>query len=308
MVARIPAAREDYLFAEQTYRLLAGESASRRRRRVGYEDPADVQRVRDKAEELLRRRRRLEQPRGWLGVSLRASDDAASESSLDQGLGGVVIDGILHDSPAARSGLKVGDLVVDYDGEPVTEVYQFVRRVGETRPGTTVPVNIIRNGSPQTLRLSIGETVAHNEASFPELGLSVRTLTPSDARRLGFAEKLRGVLVTGVEPGGRAAVAGLRVDDVVYRANVAVRANETAYVVQSGDVEDVDGVRRMVERGKQQIGIADDPKIPVSITVWLERHARTQHPPRPQAQGWQAVITKTPEGNWQTNVDIYLQP
>ncbi len=308
MVAQIPPAREDYLFAEQVYRLLAGEAAGRRPRHPRYEDPNDVRRVRDKADDMLRRRLRLEQPRGWLGVSLRAGDDAASESSRDQGLRGVVIDGILDDSPAARSGLKVGDLVVDYDGEAVTEVFQFVRRVGETRPGTTVPVSIIRNGSPQTLKLSIGETVAHNEASFPELGLSVRTLTPSEAQKLGFAAKLRGALVTDVEPGGRAATAGLRVDDVIYSASVSVRANETAYVVQFGDVADVDGVRRMVELGKQQIEIAADAKIPVYISVSFERHARTQHPPRQQVQGWQAVITKTPEGNWRTNVDIYLQP
>jgi S1-C subfamily serine protease len=106
----------------------------------------------------LRKKGRVE--RGWLGVGL---DDVSPEQAREIGLegaGGALIVEVYKDpqnpSPAQRAGLLRGDVVVRWNGAAVRDFTSFSLMVGQTEPGTTVEVIVIRDGSPLTLDVTVG--------------------------------------------------------------------------------------------------------------------------------------------------------
>jgi serine protease Do len=85
---------------------------------------------------------------GRIGVSIRDIDPARDKASA-----GVVIEDVEGESPAAKAGLKAGDVVVEYDGERVRSTRQFTRLVQESVPGRSVPVVVLRDGQRTTLNV-----------------------------------------------------------------------------------------------------------------------------------------------------------
>jgi Do/DeqQ family serine protease len=156
--------------------------------------------------------------RGQLGVAVEALTPALkSDYGADHG---VFVNQVQAGSPAARAGLKNDDVIVRYGGKDVTSVDQFVSAVLNTKPGTSVPMQVLRDGKTQTLRvtpeaLSL-ETVKRQEARAEggKLGLTVETLPADKASELGIAG---GVVVRSVNPRGEAARAGIRPGDVIVR-------------------------------------------------------------------------------------------
>jgi len=187
---------------------------------IGFAVPVNM--ARQVMDQLVRRGRLT---RGYLGVSLQEVTPA-----LARGLGvsaerGVVVGDVAPDSPAARAGLKRGDVILAVDGKPVDDVGRFRNLVAGTAPGTTLKLTVLRDGREQTLDVALGETPERGPTtaappSAPERpGLSVTDVTPEVAKKLGLPPGLAGALVTEVVPGGPAAEAGLRPGDVIQEVN-----------------------------------------------------------------------------------------
>jgi len=87
-----------------------------------------------------------------LGVSIRDVD--ADDTKAKGAPAGVIIDSVDDDSPAAKAGLKQGDVVVEFDGERVRSVRQFTRLVSETPAGRNVTASIMRDGSRQAISVT----------------------------------------------------------------------------------------------------------------------------------------------------------
>jgi serine protease Do len=127
---------------------------------------------------------------------------------------------VTEGSPAAKAGLKQGDVIVEYDGRPVARAGDLPRAVAETPVGRAVPLKIVRDGKPLTLTATVGRLEDAREAKAepapgePALGVSARTLTPAVAQQLGLREQ-RGVLIVDVREGSRAETAGLKAGDVI---------------------------------------------------------------------------------------------
>ena len=166
--------------------------------------------------------------RGMLGVVIQEiSEDLAKQFHLSEARGALVSQ-VQPDSPAAKAGFKVGDVIVGYDGTRVQSTRELRNRVAASTPGTRVNVDIIRDGKPETLTAVIGtlsEKLARAGAGpagasekLAALGLRVQTLTPQRARRYGL-ETEKGVLITGVDGGSRAAMAGLQAGDLIAEAD-----------------------------------------------------------------------------------------
>ena len=126
--------------------------------------------------------------------------------------------------------------------------------VARTTPGATVPIDVYRDGTRLTVEATIGELpeehVATSKAlSSKDLKMSVQTLTPALAQRLGYEDGLQGVVVTRVEPLGFAARAGLQPKDVILGVGgQAVRdERELERAIAQQDLEK--GVRLDVRRG-----------------------------------------------------------
>ena len=166
--------------------------------------------------------------RGWLGILIQDVNRELAESfGMDRPEGAVVLK-VMPDSPAAKAGLQVGDVIIDYNGKRIHQSSDLPLEVGRTRVGSTVPVTVIREGKRKTLKVTIAELPAEDElaekAGTPKdgkvkadrLGLVVEKLTDSQRKELGTGK--RGVLVRKVGK-GPAREAGIRPGDVILMIN-----------------------------------------------------------------------------------------
>ena len=183
--------------------------------------------------------------RGMIGVSVQNVTEAIAKSSGLKEAQGALIAQVQPDGPAAKAGLKVGDVITSFDGHKIYESSQLPPVVAMTAPGTEASVGIVRDSKPMTIKVKIGEMPRNGLsqelfAGAPPatsgsglLGLTVQDITPGMRQQLGYSGK-GGVVVTDVE--GAAARAGLSPGDVILRVgnkpvnSVAEFRRETAGV------------------------------------------------------------------------------
>src|SRR5262245_37241798 len=163
--------------------------------------------------------------RGQLGVTVQAVTSEMAQSLGLKEVRGAVVSDVSPGSPAEKAGVKRGDVIVSVDGVNVDDGNTLRNRIASTRPGSTVALGLVRDGSAKTLRVELRELAperASAEKAEPaeggRLGLSVRPLTSEDARELGL-ESRSGLLVADVDPAGPAAAAGLQPGDVIEEVN-----------------------------------------------------------------------------------------
>ncbi|MDQ2696562.1 MAG: DegQ family serine endoprotease [Pseudomonadota bacterium] len=162
--------------------------------------------------------------RGWLGVVIQNLDAELAQSfGLDRARGALVSQ-VLADSPAARAGVQTGDVIIDFNGKPVSQSGQLPYLVGSTAPGTQVPVTVLREGRERQLTVTVerltnqdklaaaggpgGQPQSHAEA---ELNIIVADLSAEQRQEMNLE---RGVLVEDVQD-GPAAEAGIQPGDVI---------------------------------------------------------------------------------------------
>ena len=164
--------------------------------------------------------------RPWLGARTQSvTPDLARALGLNLPQGAVVAD-IWPNGPAARAGLRQGDVVLQIDGRPVPDAATLSYAIGNHRPGDTAPLLVRRDGREQTLTLRAEPppaTPARDERTLagrhPFDGATVVNLSPAVADETGLDPFTPpGVLVTGVTR-GLAMNAGLRPGDIVRDVN-----------------------------------------------------------------------------------------
>jgi serine protease Do len=161
--------------------------------------------------------------RGWLGVAIQPMTDALAKALHLSEAKGALVAQVMNDSPAAKAGLQPGDVILEYDGQPVTKENDLPRLVAGTPIGRDVSVKVIRDSHPITLTAKIAELplsqqVAAGTSERGRLGLRVQSLTPKLARELGSKDQ-SGVVVAGVQDGSPAADAGIQPGDVIVQVN-----------------------------------------------------------------------------------------
>jgi serine protease Do len=161
--------------------------------------------------------------RGWLGIGIQPVTPELAKGFRLPGAEGALVTSVRDDSPAARAGLKSGDVIVEYDGRKVARASELPRAVADTPVGRHVTLKIVRDGAPLTLIATVTRLEDSRQARAKDderaaeptsLGISARTLTPEVAQQIGVPEQ-RGVLVIGVRDGSRAEAAGLQPRDVI---------------------------------------------------------------------------------------------
>ena len=162
--------------------------------------------------------------RGWLGVTVQpVTPDLAKSLKLSES-GGALVSSVTEGSPAAKAGLKPGDVIVDFNGERVVRPDRLPTAVAMTPVGREVPLSILRDGKAMRLTVKVGQQTESREASTEpvkvpaKLGLTVEPVTPRLARQMGLRDE-HGVIVRGVEADSPAAEAGLRAGDVIVEVN-----------------------------------------------------------------------------------------
>jgi len=176
--------------------------------------------------------------RGQLGVAVSALTPALK--SVYGGDQGVFVEEVQEGTPAARAGVKSEDIISRYDGKDVTSVDQFVSAVQNTKPGKSVEMQVLRDGKPQALQVTVEalslEAGKKREARAEggKLGLTVETVPADKASDLGIAG---GVVVRSVKPRGEAARAGIQPGDVIVKINRQAVEDVASYQQAVGELK-----------------------------------------------------------------------
>jgi serine protease Do len=163
--------------------------------------------------------------RAWLGVGLQPLTlELAKKFGVNEGEG-VLVNEVFDKDPAAVAGMKPGDVITKIDGGLVDSPNKLSRLVAALPPGSTVNVEVVRDGRRIQLNVALSERRDHVvSASLPQsrsevkLGLDVQDLTAALADKFKLAET-KGVLIARVEPGSLAQAEGLREGDLIKEVN-----------------------------------------------------------------------------------------
>ena len=168
--------------------------------------------------------------RGMIGVTIQSvSSDLASSLGLPNSRGAIV-SSVQPGGPADRAGLKRGDVITAINDQPIVDSNNLRNTVASTAPGSPVTVTVWRDGREQKLHVTLTELPASQTASSEQgndedssgsgkFGLTLESLTPDTASRLGLTAADQGLVVTRVDPSGAAADAGIRQGDVIQEVN-----------------------------------------------------------------------------------------
>ena len=179
--------------------------------------------------------------RGWLGVTIQDVDENAAKALGLKDAQGALIGSVLPDEPAAKAGLKAGDIIVRVGRDDIRNSTELLRSVADLKPGTDVKITVLRNGKEFSTTVKLGERASQGmsqggaqEEGGTSLGLTIRPLNKEDARSLQLPANTEGLVILSVQPGSPAQEAGLRPGDVIQSANLTpvVSVDELASIVR----------------------------------------------------------------------------
>jgi len=160
--------------------------------------------------------------RAWLGVGMRAIDQISAESYGLPSVSGVELTAITEGGPSEAQGLRLYDVIVKIDGQPIERVGQMQQAIAMKRPNDRISVGVYRDSAPLTVNIRLGEAplqaqpaavaaappVREEERMDENLGLRIEEMDRTSARDFGYDE-VDGVLITDVEVNGPAARRGV---------------------------------------------------------------------------------------------------
>ncbi|MEM6732801.1 MAG: trypsin-like peptidase domain-containing protein, partial [Myxococcota bacterium] len=160
--------------------------------------------------------------RSWIGIKIQPLTDAlASSYGLNRPKGALVSE-VVQGGPGAKAGLKDGDIVLEFDGKPIRESSDLPLYASMAGVGKRVDMTVWRNNRRVPLGIRLAEFPADGAAVASakpkrdpgKLGITINDIT-SDLRRKFSLEEKRGAVVTDVERGSAADLAGLQAGDVI---------------------------------------------------------------------------------------------
>ncbi len=158
---------------------------------------------------------------GRLGVSIQEVNQSLAETFGLPKPGGALVGSVVKDGSAAKAGVEAGDVILKFDGKAINQSSDLPPLVAKVKPGSTVALEIWRDGKAKQISATIGELKdtsvvadASDSVSQGKLGVAVRALTPEERKSVNG---ISGVVVEDVA--GAAAKAGVRPGDVIVAVN-----------------------------------------------------------------------------------------
>jgi serine protease Do len=180
--------------------------------------------------------------RGYLGVQIQPLDEDMADALGLEERRGEIIQSVQPGEPADRAGLRADDVVISVDGRAVTPDQTLSYLVANIRPGTTVPLVVLRDGARRSINVTVGRRPSEAElrqqqqfqgddedqqqapppgsGALPDLlGVQAIPMTPQIARQLGVPDATTGLAITAVDPSSDAAAKGLQRRFIIQAAN-----------------------------------------------------------------------------------------
>ncbi len=201
--------------------------------------------------------------RGYLGVLIqKVTPEIAESLGMEKNYGALVAN-VSKDGPAEKAGVKVGDVIVEFDGKEVKDSGDLPIIVARTAVDKKVRMKVLRDKKELFLNVAVGELkdeeVVATAPEKGELGLTVQRLTPQMAESLGV-DKLEGVVVTAVEPASAADEAGIRRGDIIVEVDRKAVRSIDDYKKAVAGVRKGRGVLFLVRRGDSTLFLALKPQ------------------------------------------------
>jgi serine protease Do len=211
--------------------------------------------------------------RGRIGVQISAIQPGLEQEYGLKSRAGALVGSVESGGAADKGGVKPGDVVIEYNGRPVTTTSELVKMVTATKPGSTVPLKVMRSegGAPareRTLNVTVEELDLEAEqgrqarsaprggppqdAGADSFGLTLNNLTPQIARQLQLPAGTSGAVITDVDPGGPSAGI-LRPRDVILSVNGRTVATAADAARELGQVATGRYARLLLWRGDGEV-------------------------------------------------------
>ncbi|MHB9154735.1 MAG: Do family serine endopeptidase [Endomicrobiales bacterium] len=217
--------------------------------------------------------------RGWLGVEIRPVDEAIARQFGLPDAGGVLVNNVMDNSPAAKAGLKRGDVIRAVDGKTINSPQELQNVISQTPPKKTVTLQVIRDRKQMNVRLTTGEMPSEEELSKQEQkgapeeeqapeevesaqwqGLQVVTVTPAIAQKFNYPSGEKGCLVVDVTQGSPADEMGARPGDLVRTVNRVPTPDVKAFQAAVKKANLAQGVVMDVDRQGQELYLSYSEK------------------------------------------------
>ncbi len=166
--------------------------------------------------------------RGWIGVTIQELTPELSKKFKAQRAQGALVSDVMKDSPAAKAGMRRGDVILTFDGKVVKDVSNLRNMVAQSKIGEAVEIGILRSGREYSIKVTIIEFPRGREVAevIPDhstgdteaellTGLTVMDLSKETLKQLGYNKNERGVIVVKVETGSPADEAEIRKGDII---------------------------------------------------------------------------------------------
>jgi serine protease Do len=160
--------------------------------------------------------------RGYLGVGPEDITPALAESFNLSSQNGALVGDVRPGTPAEKAGIESGDVIVEFDGQPISGANDLLLAVANDSPGQQVQVKFIRNGDVHTVKVTLAarpDEQAQNNQPVTQTdalnGVSVGDIDPDTRSQLQIPDEIQGVIVTDVDQDSHAAEAGLQKGDVI---------------------------------------------------------------------------------------------
>ncbi len=203
--------------------------------------------------------------RGRIGVGVTpVPANALQELGLTSRTGALVST-VDKKGPAGKAGVEPGDVILEFNGKPVKNNNELVNQVVITKPGTTVPMKLLRDKAQKTVNITVDELNLDSEQAKADptvdddqeqtskgFGLTLGNVSPEVARRLRLDSDVRGAVIMDVEQGSPANRAGLSPGDVILQVNRKAVTSATAASGELNKVKSGGTAFLLVLRGGQE--------------------------------------------------------
>ena len=176
--------------------------------------------------------------RGWLGVKIQTVTDEIAETLGVPENSGALVSAVTPGSPAAVGGLESGDVIMTFDDKEVTTMRGLPKIVAQTPIGKTVDIEVLRKGERKALKVTVGrleedEAEQATDETSPDapkadevpgagpatvLGMKLLPLTDAVRRKFRIDDKIKGIVVDGLDSSSVAALKGVKEGDVIVEA------------------------------------------------------------------------------------------
>ena len=214
--------------------------------------------------------------RGFIGVSVQMITPAMAQAMgvkmIDGKPTGALIAAVEPNAPAAKAGIKPGDVITDVNGKPIDSPRKLALAISSIKPGDDAHVTYLRNGRENHTTIKVETMPGNPEAALmgqvpgsgagvaqkPELGMSIGPLTNSDIAQLHLPESTQGAVIVHVAPNSPADAAGLQSGDVIIGVGSANTKNpaEVIDAIHKAEAAHAKAIALRVMRENQAIFVA----------------------------------------------------